>query len=48
MVISHRKKIIFIHNYKVAGTSVMNSLNEFNNDNYETANYFDKLKLSLL
>jgi hypothetical protein len=48
MIISHEKKFIFIHNYKVAGTSMRNALNPFKSpNNFRAASYPDKLRLLL-
>lgn len=47
MIISHQKKIIFIHNYKVAGTSLRKSLSHFNNKNFRSSKRIDKLKFIL-
>jgi hypothetical protein len=45
MIISHRKKFIFIHNYKVAGTSIGNSLREYDNRSFRSSAHIDKLML---
>lgn len=44
MILSHRKKFIFIHNYKVAGTSVRNALKPFNNRTFMASSIGDKIK----
>lgn len=45
MLLSHRKKFIFIHNYKVAGTSIRAGLNSYNNHTFRSSSHLDKLKL---
>lgn len=47
MIISHSKKFIFIHNYKVAGTSVTNNLNIYDSRSFTSLNKIDKLKILL-
>lgn len=47
MIISHHKKFIFIHNYKVAGTSVRDALNIYNNNSFKESRKSDKVKLFL-
>ncbi|MBZ9632350.1 sulfotransferase family protein [Salegentibacter sp. LM13S] len=47
MVISHSKKFIFIHNYKVAGTSIQHALDCFNNNNSIDVNFYKRLKTFL-
>ena len=47
MVISHAKKFLFIHNYKVAGTSVRDALAPYSNDNFFRSKPTDQLKLVL-
>ena len=47
MIISHRKKFIFIHNYKVAGTSIRNALDKYNNKSPATLTTFEKLKCAI-
>ncbi|MET1260754.1 sulfotransferase family 2 domain-containing protein [Flagellimonas sp. DF-77] len=44
MIISHDKKFIFIHNYKVAGTSVRAALLKHNHRNFLAASIGDKFK----
>jgi hypothetical protein len=39
MLISHSKKFIFIHNYKVAGTSIRNTLNKYNDCSFNRFTY---------
>lgn len=45
MIISHSKKFIFIHNYKVAGTSIKYILSKYNNQSFKGSIHTDKLKL---
>src|ERR1700758_1505800 len=45
MIISHRKKFIFIHNYKVAGTSIHQALRKYNNPSFLGSILLDKLRL---
>ena len=45
MIISHRKKFIFIHNYKVAGTSMRKALKPYNNHDFIRSSGSDKIKL---
>ncbi len=45
MIISHAKKFIFIHNYKVAGTSIHNALNKYNNPSFWGSTLVDKIRL---
>ena len=47
MIISHQNKFIFIHNYKVAGTSIRNSLSQFNNQTFRRSKHVDKLRFIL-
>lgn len=47
MLISHSKKFIFIHNYKVAGTSVRNTLNKYSHTSFENSSGIDRLKMNL-
>ncbi|MGB6035338.1 MAG: sulfotransferase family 2 domain-containing protein [Cryomorphaceae bacterium] len=47
MIISHQKKLIFIHNYKVAGTSIRNSLRSYNCHSFRNSRYIDKFKFIL-
>lgn len=47
MVISHSKKFIFIHNYKVAGTSIENALSPYSNKNFWKSGFMDQVKLLL-
>lgn len=44
MIISHQKKFIFIHNYKVAGTSIKNSLKRYNNKSFLRSTNSDKVR----
>ena len=44
MVISHSKKFIFIHNYKVAGTSIENALTPYSNKTFWKSGFRDQLK----
>lgn len=44
MIISHSKKFIFVHNYKVAGTSVRNALKPYNNLSFWSSSFKDKIK----
>ena len=44
MVISHGKKFIFVHNYKVAGTSIQNALENFSDNNVTSLSSNNKLK----
>ena len=37
MVISHKKRFIFVHNYKVAGTSIRKALKGYNNRTFLTS-----------
>lgn len=45
MIISHSKKFIFIHNYKVAGTSVRDTFSKYNNRTFLSSRLPDKLKI---
>lgn len=45
MLISHTKKFIFIHNYKVAGTSIRNTLNKYNDHSFKHSSCRQKLLL---
>jgi hypothetical protein len=47
MVISHSKKFIFIHNYKVAGTSITNALSTIGNESFRQSSLKDKLLIAL-
>lgn len=47
MMISHRKKFIFIHNYKVAGTSIRNCLRPYSNHTFRSSSHADKLMILL-
>ena len=47
MIISHQKKFIFIHNYKVAGTSIRQSLELYDYNTINNSTYLDKLKFFL-
>lgn len=44
MILSHEKKFIFIHNYKVAGTSVRNALLKYNNRTFWKSSLAHKIK----
>ena len=43
MIISHSKKFIFIHNYKVAGTSIRQVLSKYGNLTFLKSSLWDKL-----
>lgn len=45
MLISHSRKFIFIHNFKVAGTSVYKTLEEFTNITFRRSPRRDQLKI---
>lgn len=45
MIISHSKKFIFIHNYKVGGTSIRLSLRKYDNRSFRSISILDQLKL---
>ncbi len=45
MLISHSKKFIFIHNYKVAGTSIESALCDYSNPSFTSSSIKDKLLL---
>ncbi len=47
MLISHSKKFIFIHNYKVAGTSIETALNHYGNTSFRSSGIKDKLLCAL-
>jgi len=47
MIISHEKKFIFIHNFKVAGTSIRNALSTYGNPSFRGSSRSDKIKLLL-
>lgn len=48
MVISHSKKFIFIHNYKVAGTSIRDVLDKYNDKTFlKSKPHINKLKFIL-
>lgn len=47
MVISHSKKFIFIHNYKVAGTSMRQALKKYHDQSFLRSPLSHKLKLML-
>ena len=47
MIISHSKKFIFIHNYKVAGTSVQGSLKKYGNQSFLRSGIPDMIMLAL-
>lgn len=44
MIISHQRKFIFVHNYKVAGTSIKNSLKAYNNHGLRDRGRLETLK----
>ena len=45
MLISHTKKFIFIHNYKVAGTSITKALKPYADYSYQDTSRFKKLMI---
>lgn len=45
MIISHQKKFIFIHNYKVAGTSIRHALEQYANLSFKKSRIVDKWHL---
>lgn len=45
MLISHSKKFIFIHNFKVAGTSIRNALYKYSNHSFRESSIKDMLLL---
>jgi hypothetical protein len=45
MIISHSKKFIFIHNYKVAGTSIREALRPYANAKILTSSLHDNLRV---
>lgn len=45
MIISHSKRFIFVHNYKVAGTSVRSILNPHGNWSFRASTHLDKIKI---
>ena len=45
MIISHRKKFIFIHNPKVAGTSIRSCLKQYNCHSFLRCSFSDKLNI---
>lgn len=47
MIISHSKKFIFVHNYKVAGTSVRQALGPYGNHSFLRSSFNDKINLAL-
>lgn len=47
MIISHSKRFIFIHNYKVAGRSIKTALQKYNYSCREDLTFLQKLKESL-
>ena len=47
MIISHEKKFIFIHNYKVAGSSVTKVLSKYADDSYADARLLNKILYSI-
>lgn len=47
MILSHSKKFIFVHNYKVAGTSIRRALDVYNFPSFRSSQPMDKLKLLL-
>ena len=44
MFISHSKKFIFIHNFKVAGSSIRDALNSYNTLSFKESSFFDKVR----
>jgi len=47
MIISHSKKFIFVHNYKVAGTSITDSLLKYSNPSFLGSSFADKIAIML-
>lgn len=47
MLISYSKKFIFVHNYKVAGTSIGSALSNYNNRSFCESSMTDQLKILL-
>jgi hypothetical protein len=47
MIISHSKKFIFVHNYKVAGTSVQGALKKYGNQSFLRSGIPDMIMLTL-
>jgi hypothetical protein len=45
MLISHSKKFIFLHNYKVAGTSVRNTLGKYATISFRGSSVIDKFRI---
>jgi len=48
MIISYTKKFLFIHNYKVAGTSIREALGKYSSRPYEKIHYQALKKLGLI
>jgi hypothetical protein len=44
MFISHRKQFIFLHNYKVAGTSIRGALKKYNNRSFLVSAFPDQVR----
>src|ERR1051326_1624247 len=47
MLISHSRRFIFIHNYKVAGSSIRDTLAAYSNLSFQRSSLTDKIKLVL-
>lgn len=47
MVISHKKKFLFIHNYKVAGSSIRSALDPYYSHARKDLNYIDRVRVKL-
>src|ERR1041385_6447800 len=47
MLISHSKRFLFIHNYKVAGTSVRDTLGKYSSLSYACSSFADKVRFTL-
>ena len=47
MIISHSKKFIFIHNYKVAGTSIRTALADYDSFSFSKSHVYDKIRYLL-
>jgi hypothetical protein len=45
MILSHAKHFIFVHNYKVAGTSIQDALNKYGNRSFIRSSLSDKISL---
>jgi hypothetical protein len=45
MILSHSKQFIFVHNYKVAGTSIQDALNKYGNRSFLRSSLSDKVAL---